>query len=66
MNVQADLGEFFVFEVLGMNEFQRRVPKQEWILAVVESPCHFVKVGRADAPLFRLQPHEQRCAAMLT
>jgi hypothetical protein len=29
-----------------MNEFQHRVPKQERILAIVEAPCHFVKVGR--------------------
>jgi hypothetical protein len=29
-----------------MNEFQHRVPKQERILAVIEPPRHFVKVGR--------------------
>jgi len=27
-----------------VNEFQHRVPKQEWVL--VEPPRHFVKVGR--------------------
>ncbi len=29
-----------------MNEFQRRVPKQEWVLAVIEAPRHFVEVER--------------------
>jgi hypothetical protein len=29
-----------------MNEFQHRIPKQEWIFTVVEPPRHFVKVGR--------------------
>jgi hypothetical protein len=29
-----------------MNQFEHRVPKQVWILAVVEAPRHFVKVGR--------------------
>jgi len=28
-----------------MNQFEHRVPKQERILAVVEPPRHFVKVG---------------------
>ena len=38
--------EFLVFEILGMDQFEHRVPKQERILAVVEPPRHFVKVGR--------------------
>jgi len=29
-----------------MKEFQHRIPKPERILAVVEPPCHFVKIGR--------------------
>ena len=29
-----------------MNEFQHRVSKQERILAVVEPPRHFVRIGR--------------------
>ena len=29
-----------------MNQFQHGVTKQEWVLAIVESPRHFVKVGR--------------------
>jgi hypothetical protein len=29
-----------------MNEFQHRIAKQERVLAVVEPPRHFVKVGR--------------------
>ncbi len=29
-----------------MNELQHRVAKQIWILAVVEAPRHFVKIGR--------------------
>jgi len=32
-----------------VNELQHRVPKQERILAVVEPPRHFVKVGRQMA-----------------
>ena len=44
-----------------MNEFQHRVPKQERILAVVEPPRHFVKVGRQmlrrdPMPIIRYRP----------
>src|SRR5712692_7319371 len=39
------LCEFFVFEVVGMNEFKHRIPKQERVLPVIESPRHFIKVG---------------------
>lgn len=28
-----------------MNEFEHRVAEQEWVLAVVKSPRHFIKIG---------------------
>ena len=40
------LREFLVFKVLGMNQFEHGVSKQEWVLTVVEAPRHLVKVGR--------------------
>jgi hypothetical protein len=30
-----------VFEIFGMNEFQHRIPKQVWVLAVDEPPTSF-------------------------
>jgi hypothetical protein len=29
-----------------MNEFQHRVAKQIWVIAIVEAPFHFVEIGR--------------------
>ncbi len=39
-----------------MNELEHRIPKQERILAVVEPPRHFVKVGRFLAETRRQTP----------
>jgi hypothetical protein len=42
----CSLSQFFVLKIVRMNEFQHRVAKQKWILTVIESPSHFVEVGR--------------------
>jgi hypothetical protein len=39
--------EFFLFEVVRVNEFQHRIPKQVRILAVVEPPLHLVNKSNA-------------------
>jgi hypothetical protein len=37
--------QFFVFEVVRVNEFQHRIAEQVRVLSVVETPRHFVQVG---------------------
>src|SRR6266404_97778 len=39
-------GQFLIFQVLGMDQFEHRVPKQERILAIVKPPCHLLQIGR--------------------
>jgi len=29
-----------------MNETQHGIAEQEWVLPIVESPCHLIEVGR--------------------
>ena len=36
----------FVFKVIGSNEFEHGVTKQKRVFAVIETPRHFVEVGR--------------------
>jgi hypothetical protein len=43
--LQLSGSEFFIFEVLRVNESQHRVPKQKRILAAVKPQCHFIEVG---------------------
>ena len=38
--------EFFVFQIVGRNEFEHGVTKEKPILPVIEAPRHFVKIGR--------------------
>src|SRR4029077_7430965 len=38
--------EFFVFEVVRVNQFQHGIAEKERVLAVIKPPRHFVKVGR--------------------
>ena len=39
------LYELFVFQLVGMNELEKRIAEQERILAVVKAPLEFVQVG---------------------